>query len=63
MKPESKDTLKVKTKLELKSDFSNASIWISRLNQKFNWKMTFKTEMKIDFKFGFENETKYNPWN
>ena len=25
--------------------------------------MTFKTEMKIGFKFGFENETKNNPWN
>ena len=25
--------------------------------------MTFKTEMKIDFKFGFENEIKNNPWN
>ena len=25
--------------------------------------MTFRTEMKIDFKFGFENEIKNNPWN
>ena len=25
--------------------------------------MTLRTELKINFKFEFENETKNNPWN